>query len=129
MAYPSKKEADRANEWFQYNVNAMFEKYGVPVRIAPQPAGAVRTMWELKYQDGCTELDKVMEKMYAVQDSILRKPQFADVTKDDALFMAMSQWFEWVMCGGKMSMPDTPAMMAVVGNWINIWKAKGGNAS
>lgn len=118
----------RSNDWTESCINRLFEKYDIPARVrAVCPETPTRTIWEVKRLNNATE-EEVAKKIYAVQDRIGQRPAIM-ADKDEALFMAMSQMFDWMRQSGSVDDPSYPHMMKNAGIWLTIFRLKGGAAN
>lgn len=127
----AKNVPQMANEWVEKSVNESFELYGIPARISLVKTGETRSTWAVNFLDGADE-DAIIARIHEEQDKILRKdprdPRIS-ATKEDALFMVVSQLFEWIMKGGgSVSHPNYPTLMLMMDLWMDVYKAKGGKA-
>lgn len=116
----------QANEWHRDSLNKVFEKFDIPARIKPISQGEQKTSWEVTYLNG-SNATEVLKLIYAKQDIVAKKGPL-NASQDEALFMAMSQFFDWILAGGSVKDPGYPQVRAVMFFWTNIFRMKGGTA-
>lgn len=104
----------------QQMTNAILANYSIPVRVRPLQDEQCEG-WQVMVLGGTLETN--IERMHKKQKDIIervRKQGMDGVSKQDALFMYVSQWLEWTIVRGHED-AEHEQMTELMEMWITVY--------